>query len=274
MSCCGCDCRDNCCCDTRPGPRGPAGATGPTGPQGATGITGSSGGPQGPTGDPGPPGPPGPTGPQGVTGAPGPQGATGGTGGTGGTGAVGPTGPIGPTGLQGATGSSAIIPFASGLPVTASTILGGLVGLGSLVSFGSSFAGLSVAGLTVDLSGAAGVATNHSWSMPRTGTLTQISAFFSNVVALNLVGSTVSLHVQIFRSAAPGSNTFTPIAGAEAVFTLTGIVAVNATQNLTVPLAVPVANEDRLLLVVYATATGVSLVNLVTGYVSAGLSIT
>ncbi|WP_236876422.1 CoA transferase, partial [Clostridioides difficile] len=51
-------------------------------------------------------------------------------------GATGPTGP---------TGASAIIPFASGIPLSLTTIAGGLVGTPGFVGFGDHYAGLALA---------------------------------------------------------------------------------------------------------------------------------
>ena len=56
---------------------------------------------------------------------------------------------------------------------------------------------------------------------------------------------------------------------------LTGILTIGAISNgIATGLSVPVTPETRLLVVFSATATGLSLVNTVEGYASAGLSIT
>ena len=135
------------------GPTGPAGAdsvvagpTGPTGPQGPQGLRGLTGadsvvaGPTGPQGlrgltgaDSVVAGPTGPQGPQGLTGAngaasvvagptgpQGPQGPQGLTGPQGLQGVAGSTGPTGPQGPQGITGA------AYTLPVSTTTVLGGV----------------------------------------------------------------------------------------------------------------------------------------------------
>ncbi|WP_353626627.1 exosporium glycoprotein BclB-related protein, partial [Bacillus sp. JCM 19041] len=238
---------------------GPTGATGITGATGATGLTGVTG----------------------ATGLAGATGATGITGLTGVTGATGLTGVTGATGLTGATGiagSSAIIPFSSGIPAILTTIAGGLVGTNSLVGFGSSVAGVSLlGGGTIDLTGAAGTLLNFAFSVPRDGTITSLSGYFSNAAALSLVGTTVTITAQLFRSAGPApDNVFAPIPGAVVTLAppLTGILALGTVSSGNATgLSIPVATGDRLLLVFTATATGISLINTVAGYASAGLAI-
>ena len=233
-----------------PGPTGPTGPTGATGPQG----------PQGPQGIQGPTGATGPQGPQGI------QGAT------------GVTGLQGPQGLQGVAGSSAIIPYASGLPVTLTTIAGGLVGTTALVGFGNSANGVSILGGTIDLSGAsivAGTPINMAFSAPRDGTITAISAYFSVTTALSITGTTVTITAQLYRSTTP-NNTFTAVPGAVVTLApaLTGLLAIGASSNgLITGLNIPVTSQTRLLLVFSATATGLSLAQTIIGYASGGVAI-
>lgn len=256
------------------GPTGNTGADGNTGPTGATGNTGADGavGPTGATGNTGLTGATGATGPTGATGNTGADGATGPTGATGNTGADGIVGPTGPTGVA---GSSAIIPFSSGIPMSLTTIAGGLVGTPGFIGFGASAPGVSIAGGTIDLTNPAGTLTNFAFSVPRDGTITSISAYFSTTVALSLVGSTITITATLYRSATP-NNTFTAIPGAVVTLApaLTGVLAVG-TQSFgtTTGLNIAVTNQTRLLLVFTATATGVTLVNTVAGYASAGIAI-
>jgi BclB C-terminal domain-containing protein len=225
------------------GKRGHRGHDGRGGDDGETGPTGptcfSSTGPTGPAG--------GPTGPTGSTGS---------------TGAVGPTGP------------SAIIPFASGLPNTLVHVLGGIADTGAAIGFGSSLDGVNVSGVTIDLTGSPGLATNMAFSMPRDGTLVQLSAFFSNVVAVVIpLGSTANIVVQLYRSTTP-DNIFTPVPGALVTLPFpAGLISIGTFASDTVAIAIPVLNEDRLLLVARLEVTGVDVVTTVTGYVSAGLAI-
>ncbi|MGQ4681660.1 exosporium glycoprotein BclB-related protein [Paenibacillus polymyxa] len=274
------------------GPEGPAGppggvtgATGPTGADGLPGAVGAAGlaGATGPTGADGLPGavgavgPAGATGPTGADGLPGAVGAAGLAGATGATGVGGATGATGVTGVTGATGSGAIIPFASGGPAILTTIAGGLVGTTSLIGFGSSATGISLVGGIIDLTGTlVGPVINFAFSVPRGGVITSIAGYFSTTAALTLLGSSVSITAQLFSSPTP-NNTFIAIPGATVTLTppLTDIVALGTTSSgIATGLAIPVTAQTRLLMVFSATATGISLVNTVVGYASAGVTIT
>lgn len=138
------------------------------------------------------------------------------------------------------------------------------------MGFGSSEPSVTILGGTIDT----GAILNFAYSMPRDGIITDIAGFFSTTVALALVGSDLNLHMQLYQSTTP-DNIFTPIAGAVVDLpALTGIVAVGDTINASVHgLAIPVTADTRLLLVIYATATGLSLINTALGYASAGVSI-
>ncbi|MCC0684793.1 exosporium glycoprotein BclB-related protein, partial [Clostridioides sp. ZZV14-6345] len=191
------------------------------------------------------------------------------------TGATGVTGVTGPTGATGIAGAGAIIPFASGIPLSLTTIAGGLIGTPGFVGFGNSAPGVSIAGGTIDLTNPAGTLTNFAFSMPRAGTITSISAYFSTTVALSLVGSTITITATLYESTAP-DNTFTAVPGATVTLTppLTGILSVGSiSSGVLTGLNISVAAQTRLLLVFTATASGLSLVNTVAGYASAGISI-
>ncbi|MBE0338125.1 exosporium glycoprotein BclB-related protein [Paenibacillus sp. 23TSA30-6] len=264
------------------GPAGPVGPGGVPGPVGGPGPVGAAG-PQGPVGPAGPAGPAGPVGAAGSVGAAGPigaagpVGAAGAAGATGATGTAGVAGATGATGVTGATGSGAIIPFASGGPAILTTIAGGLVGTTSLIGFGSSATGISLVGGTIDLTGTlVGPLINFAFSVPRDGVITSIAGYFSTTAALALVASSSTITAQLFSSPTP-NNTFTAVPGASVTLAppLTGIVALGTiSSGITTGLAIPVTAQTRLLLVFSATATGVSLVNTVVGYASAGITIT
>ena len=246
------------------GKKGKKGDRGSRGRQGATGATGPAGlagepGPTGPAGLAGEPGPTGPTGPTGETGANGANGATGATGAT------------GPTGANGLDGAGAIIPFASKAPITLTTIAGGLSGTGGIIGFGDSDSGYSILGGTIDLTNS----SNFAFSMPRDGTITSLSAYFSTTSALALVGTTVSITGQVYTSSTP-DNIFTAVPGATVTLapSLTGIIALGTVSNgITTGLSIPVTAGTRVMVVFSATAAGVTLINTVEGYASAGLSI-
>ncbi|KTS80209.1 hypothetical protein NS115_21065, partial [Paenibacillus jamilae] len=219
-------------------------------------------------------GPAGTTGPTGADGLPGAVGAAGPAGATGATGVGGATGA---TGVTGATGSGAIIPFASGGPAILTTVLGGLVGTTSLIGFGSSATGIGLVNGVIDLTGTlVGPLINFAFSVPRGGVITSITGYFSTTAALTLLGSSVSITAQLFSSPTP-NNTFIAVPGATVTLTppLTDIVALGTTSSgIATGLAIPVTAQTRLLMVFSATATGVSLVNTVVGYASAGVTIT
>ncbi|WP_340394543.1 exosporium glycoprotein BclB-related protein [Paenibacillus sp. FSL E2-0177] len=268
------------------GATGTAGVTGATGTAGVTGATGSAGatgatGTAGVTGATGTAGVTGATGTAGATGATGTAGATGATGTAGVTGATGAgvtgaTGTAGVTGATGATGSGAIIPYSSGLPVAMTTVLGGLLNTSSAVGFGSSATNISITGGTIDLTGAAGTLLNFAFSVPRTGTLTSMAAYFSATASVSLVGSTVTITAQLYRSTTP-NNTFTAVPGALVTLSppLTGLIALGTiSSGNTTGLSIPVTVGERLLLVFTSTVTaGIDVATTVAGYASAGVTI-
>ena len=215
------------------------------------------------------------TGPTGATGNTGADGITGPTGATGNTGADGATGPTGPTGPTGVAGSTSIIPYASGLPVTLTTIAGGLIGTPAYLGFGNSGEGLSIVGNTIDLTNPAGTLTNFAFTLPRDGTITAINVYFSTTAALSLVGSTITIQAQLYGSATP-NNTFTAITSSLVSLTpaLTGVLSIGSISKGTLTgLSIPVQTGNRILLVLTASASGLSLVNTVVGYASASIAI-
>ncbi|EMI14855.1 collagen triple helix repeat protein [Bacillus stratosphericus LAMA 585] len=149
-----------------------------------------------------------------------------------------------------------------------------MVGTSSLVGFGSSATGVSIVGGIIDLTGAAGTLLNMAFSVPRAGTITSFAGYFSTTAALSLVGTNITLTASLFASPTP-DNSFTQVASVTLAPALTGVLTIGAiTNGIATGLSVPVTPQTRLLVVFSATATGVSLVNTVAGYASAGLSIT
>ncbi|WP_348537402.1 exosporium glycoprotein BclB-related protein [Paenibacillus sp. PastH-2] len=183
------------------------------------------------------------TGATGVTGAAGLAGATGVTGVTGLAGATGVTGATGLAGATGVTGvTGTIIPYASGLPAALTTVLGGLLNTSSLVGFGNSATGVTITGGVIDLTGAAVTLLNFAFSVPRTGTITSLAAYFSTTASVAQVGSTVTITAQLFRSTTP-NNTFTAVPDALVTLAppLTGVVAIGTiSSGLTSGLSIPV----------------------------------
>lgn len=197
---------------------------------------------------------------QGFTGDPGP------------TGPPGPPGPIGPRGLTGTAGpagASAIIPFASGVPVTLTTVAGGAPGTIGLIGFGTSAPGAFIPG-TINLSDPA----NFAFSMPRSGLITSVSAYFSTTAALSLAGTSIVVTARLYSSGIP-NNTFTPLPGAFVNLTaLSGTIPIGTpVSGITNGIAVPVTAQTRLLMVFSASALGVSTINTVWGHAGAGISI-
>lgn len=245
--CCCCPCTEIVCVTGPVGPTGPTGAIGPQGPQGNQGI-------QGPTGVTGP------QGVQGIQGIQGPQGLTGAT---------------GPTGPAGASSNGSIIPFASGTPITITTIDSGAEGIPAFIGFGDSTCGISQLTTTIDLTNPARTNTNFAFSMPRDGIITSITAYFSTTVALSLINTTISIKAQLYSSNVP-NNIFTLVPGTTVTLvpSFTGQVPIGSiSSGIISNLSIPVTSQTRLLLVFFATATGSNLANSIVGYASAGLSI-
>jgi BclB C-terminal domain-containing protein len=130
-------------------------------------------------------------------------------------------------------------------------------------------------GSAIDITNASGTLSNFAFQMPRAGIITAFSAYFSTTAALSLIGSSVTVNAQIYQSPTP-NNVFTPIAGTLISLSpsLTGALSIGAQLNGALTgLNIPVTAQTRLMLVFSATASGLSLLNTVTGYASAGLSI-
>lgn len=151
------------------------------------------------------------------------------------------------------------------------SILGGVAGLPSFVAFGDNFPGVSVLGNTINLNGLG----NEAFVVPRNGTITAFSAYFSTTAALNLIGTTITVQAQIYQNTTLDNN-FTAIPGTALSLspTLNGLVSIGTVSDgLLSSLSIPVLAGTRLLLVYSITATGVSLINEVIGTGSAGLVI-
>ncbi|MBP1995590.1 exosporium glycoprotein BclB-related protein [Paenibacillus eucommiae] len=186
----------------------------------------------------------------------------------------GPRGPRGRRGREGDAGPGAIIPYASGLPITMTTIGGGVVGTTGLIGFGSSATNIALAGGVIDLTGAGGTLLNMAFSVPRDGTITSISGFFSATVALAIATTTITITAQLFTETT--TNIFRPIPEASVTLAppIPGPIASGASSRGTnYGLDISVSEGDRLLMVFSATAAGTTLVNTVVGYASAGVTI-
>lgn len=145
-----------------------------------------------------------------------------------------------------------------------------------LVGFGSSVTNQVPLGNSIDLTGTSGLLLNFAFSVPRDGTITALTAYFSTSGNSNFGDNTVTVFAQLYQTTVP-DNLFTPIAAVKVTLapTLTGTVPRGTVLKGTVSgLSVPVDPETRLLLVFYMTSAGTppSPQNL-EGYASAGLAI-
>jgi BclB C-terminal domain-containing protein len=169
-------------------------------------------------------------------------------------------------------GSGAIIPFASGTPVTLTTVLGGMFNASSGIGFGNSFGGIIIIAGSFPAINLA----NMAFSMPRNGTITSMAAFFSTTAALELADSTITLTARLFQSTAP-DNTFTGVPGAVATLSppLNGSISVGTVSSgITTDMSIPVTAGTRLLMLFSANVTaGTDTAGIIAGYASAGLTI-
>src|SRR5690606_16811637 len=160
-------------------------------------------------------------------------------------------------------------PFASGSPATLTTIAGGLSGTAATIAFGNN-GSTNLIGGTIDLSSS----SNYlAFIVPSDGILSVISGRFSTSNALTLVGTTVTITAQVFRAPSNSAN-FTLLGTATLSPGLTGVLPVGTIiSGSATGLNFPVAASDQLLMVFSANAAGISLINTISGYCSAGIEI-
>lgn len=169
--------------------------------------------------------------------------------------------------------NGSIIPYASGIAVTAFSVAG-IAESGSLIGFGNAVTDIGVLDGVVDLTGTLfdGELLNFAFSIPKNGSIESIAATFSISEAISLSRST-TLHVQLF-SAPAGSNIFSALPAADLSMTITGPRAIGDTVSgfLDIIPNIHVVAGTRLLLVMYITGETLSIPN-VEGYLSAGVKI-
>lgn len=178
--------------------------------------------------------------------------------------------------LQGpAGGGGTIIPYASGTPVILTSVASGIAGTGALVGFGASVSDVTLGSGQIDLTGV-GALLNMTFVVPRDGVITDISAFFSPVTALSLIGTDLIVTAQLYSNTSGSDNIFAAIPGAVASLSpLGGLVSVGTVVSGQITgSSIPVTAGTRLVMVFSITATGeFSLGNTLSGYASAGLAI-
>lgn len=175
----------------------------------------------------------------------------------------------GPLGGSSSGSGKSIIPFSSGPAIAMTTTLAGPGNVGC-IGFGNS---VNLSGSTpiLDLT----TSNNMAFMVPTNGTINEISGFFSTSTALSLIGTTISITAKLFE-ASQGSNSFTEVPGAVVTLSpvLTGIAGIGTTTSGTTSgLSIPVSAGKRYMMVFTSTASGISLINTISGYASAGLTI-
>jgi len=217
-------------------------------------------------------GPAGPAGAQGIQGIPGTPGATGAPGST-------PVVTIDPangnwyvdgvnTGqlARGPAGTSAVIPYASGIPTDINMIAGGLAGIPEFIGFGMSAPGVTALGTTIDFTG--GTLTNFAFTVPNDGSITDLSASFLIVAG---AGFSMNPTVYLYKATA-GTALFTQVATLtlpDISLVTVGSVVNSALHNLNIS----VGTGDQIMLVAAATSTDLVSVGFAKGYISAGVGL-
>jgi BclB C-terminal domain-containing protein len=153
------------------------------------------------------------------------------------------------------------------------TVAGGLQGNVALIGFGHSVGDVAQSAGTIDLTGGSAVDLDYAFTIPFDGTITNLAGYFSTTSAQSLVASTITITTQLWCSSTP-DNTFTPVSGAIVTLAppLTGILPIGSISNgNTSGLNIPVSAQTRCIFVGGATATGLTLVNTIDGYMSGGV---
>ena len=155
------------------------------------------------------------------------------------------------------------------------TIAGGLIGNASIIGFGNSATNIPIVNGTIDLTGSIlAPVINFAFSVPRDGTITSLAAYFSNDVSLDLIGSSITITAELYISTTPNNIFHSTGASVALQPPLSGIISLgDISSGIASGLSIPVSAGDRLLLVFSTVAQGVSLINTVIGYASAGVAI-
>jgi BclB C-terminal domain-containing protein len=177
----------------------------------------------------------------------------------------------------GPPGAGAIIPYASGttpVVLTRTDVAGVTVNTGAIVGFGSSAPTVDLNAGTLTLGTAVTNITDFAFVVPRAGTVTSISAFFSATLGVTLAAAG-TVRAELWRASAL-SNTFTPTGVFVDLAPAFGpVVSVGNTAANTAAAALPVSAGDKLLLVISLRTSGPTPINIgvLTGFASAGVGI-
>lgn len=195
----------------------------------------------------------------------------------GGGGARGASGATGARGPPGAPGAGAIIPFASGVFGTMSSLVSGLVSTGTLVGFGTNMPSVSLLGGTIDLAPLLPVIVNEAFVVPRASTITSLAASFTVTAGVALLPTqTATVHAQLYLAPA-GSVVFSPIPTAfvnlgPGFNNVLNIAPGNTVSGINSVINVPVVAGDKLLLVFSVTSSPGLLIGALSGIMSAGVA--
>ncbi|BCJ95569.1 hypothetical protein acsn021_31380 [Anaerocolumna cellulosilytica] len=158
------------------------------------------------------------------------------------------------------------------MPLT--TVLGGILNTSAAIGFGSAAPEIEILGGSIIINTLP--LLNFAFSVPRDGTITSLAGYFSTTAAVSLIGSTVAITAQLYRSTVP-NNTFTAVPGASVTLTppLTGLISIGEiSSGITSGLSIPVTAGTRLLLIFTPAVTaGLDIATAIVGYASAGLTI-
>lgn len=168
--------------------------------------------------------------------------------------------------------SPSIIPYSSGLPVTLTTTLGGAVSTLALLGAGNNSSGVSLIGNNIDLTGGLGLILNMAFTVPKDGVIRSLSGTFSTTAGVNLL-SPIQVKAEVYVAPA-NSNIFEPRGSVNIGPVYSNIVALGETRTGSGDLNIPIQKGQRVLVAFSAEVVeGLSIVAVMEGYASAGLSI-
>ncbi|MEK3913809.1 exosporium glycoprotein BclB-related protein [Paenibacillus sp. FSL H7-0331] len=158
----------------------------------------------------------------------------------------------------------------------------GAAGTTGLIGFGSSETNANVLGGTIDLTGAGGTLINFAFSVPRAGTITGITAYFSTPLAITALAlGPLNVTAELYISTTP-NNSFVAIPGTLVTLApaltpalITFIIPPTISTGSLTGLSIPVSQGNRLLMVfsVVAPVGSLNIAVVVPGYASAGITI-